>query len=81
MAQKPTEIAEQLRNAAKQLDPAARAAVELVRLLMDEAKDSLVTTSGDDMLRSQGAARMLTKLHTLLTREPPQIQKKTGAPE
>jgi hypothetical protein len=68
------ELTKQVRDAAKLQDPLGRAVVELVRLLGEEAKDSLVTALGDDMLRTQGSARALKKLHSDLTVTPPNIQ-------
>ena len=70
-----TELAKQLREAAQLMDPVARAAIELVKLASDTAKESLVSAEGDDMLRLQGAARQLTKLHTELTTNPPQTRR------
>jgi hypothetical protein len=71
---KVTEIASRLRDAARLQDPFALAAIELVKLSSDAAKESLVSAEGDDMLRLQGAARHLTKLHKELTTQPPGIQ-------
>ena len=68
------ELTQRLRSAAKLQDPLANAAVELVKLLADEAKESLVAAVGDDMLRVQGAARQLKKLHTELVTLPPKMQ-------
>lgn len=67
------EVVQRLRDAAKLQDPIAQAAVELVRLCSDKAKESLVSAEGDDMLRMQGEARALRKLHTDLTTTPPNI--------
>ena len=68
------ELTQRLRDAAKQQDPIAKAAVDLVKHLYDTAKDSLVTSSGDDMLRLQGEARVLKRLHNELTTIPPSIK-------
>lgn len=68
-----TVLAERLRVAAEQHDPIARAAIELVKLCADEAKESLVGADGDDMLRLQGEARRLQKLHRELTVTPPKL--------
>lgn len=68
------ELTARLRDAARQQDPIARAAVELVQLSAAEAKESLVEAAGDDMLRRQGAARHLAKLHKDLTTQPPMIK-------
>lgn len=70
-----TELAKQLREAAQLMDPIARAAIDLVKLASEAAKESLVSAEGDDMLRQQGAARHLTKLHTELTTNPPQLRR------
>lgn len=68
------ELAQQLRDAARLQDPLAKVAVELVKLSAEEAKESLVDATGDDMLRVQGAARQLKKLHRELTMAPPSVQ-------
>lgn len=68
------ELAKQLREAAARQVPEARAVIELVRLSVDELKESLVSAAGDDMLRTQGAARQLQKLLKELTTEPPSIK-------
>ncbi len=67
------ELAGRLRDAAKQQDPIAKAVIDLVRLTLDELKDSLVMVDGDDMLRKQGAAREMTRLYKELTVTPPSI--------
>lgn len=53
--------------AAKTGDQAARDAVELLQLLYEQSKESLVDAVGDDMLRKQGEARQLKRLHRELT--------------
>lgn len=68
-----TELVQQLRDAAKLQDPIAIAAVKLVMLSADMAKESLVGADGDDMLRLQGSARAFHKLHAELTTNPPSI--------
>lgn len=68
-----TELAGQIRDSAKLHDPIAKAAVELIKLSLDAAKESLVNADGEDMLRVQGAARHLAKLHKELTTIPPSI--------
>lgn len=70
-----TELAKQLREAAYALDPVAKAAIELVKLSSEAAKESLVSADGDDMLRAQGAARHFDKLHKELTTNPPQLRR------
>lgn len=67
------ELQQALREAAKRLEPLAEMAIELVKLTSNEAKESLVTADGNDMLRAQGAARSLERLHTALTKTPPSI--------
>lgn len=73
------ELVQRLRDAAKTQEPAAMAAVELVKLVGLVAQESLVSAEGDDMLRAQGAARTLAKLHTDLTRTPPNIAQEPTA--
>lgn len=69
------ELAKQLREAANAQDPAAKAAIELVKLCGDAAKESLVSADGNDMLRAQGAVRSFEKLHKELTTNPPQMRR------
>ena len=69
------ELAAKLRDAANLHDPIAKAAIELVKLSADELKESLVSAEGEDMLRAQGAARQLSKIHRELTTTPPSISK------
>lgn len=71
-----TELTQQLREAAKLQDPAAVATVRLVKHLYEDVKERLVDAVGDDMLRLQGAARHLAKLHTELTVTPASIAPK-----
>lgn len=63
-----------LREAHSRDEVAARMVIELVKLSLDEVKESLVMTVGDDMLRAQGEARYLRKLHKELTTVPPSIR-------
>jgi N-acetylglucosamine kinase-like BadF-type ATPase len=67
------ELAGKIREAAALHDPVARAIIELVKLSSDDLKESLVSAEGNDMLRLQGAARHLTKLHKEMTVTPPNI--------
>lgn len=67
------ELTQRLRDAAKLQDPVASSAIELVKLVSDELKESLVDAVGDDMLRVQGAARRMAKLHKDLITTPPSI--------
>lgn len=69
------ELAKQLREAANAQDPVAKAAIELVKIAGDSAKESLVSADGNDMLRSQGAVRAFEKLHKELTTNPPQMRR------
>lgn len=71
LKQQITERQKHLRDAARLLDPVAKGVVDLVKLMLDDLKESLVAAEGDDMLRLQGAARSLRKLHSELTNEPP----------
>lgn len=59
-----------LRDAAAQQDPLARSVVDLLRYSFEDAKERLVDASGDDLLRTQGAAKQLKKLIGDLTRTP-----------
>lgn len=68
-----TQLAAQIREAASLHDPLARACIELVKLSLDAVKDTLVSAEGEDMLRQQGVARHLSKLHRELTVTPPNI--------
>lgn len=71
---KALELAGRLREQAKQGDPIAKAAVDLVGTIIADLKDGLVTAEGDDMLRMQGAARQFGKLYRELTVTPPSIK-------
>lgn len=51
---------------------------KLLGLLIDEAKDNLVNATGAQTLKLQGEAQALTRLHKLLTQEPPSIKRKQG---
>jgi hypothetical protein len=73
-----TDLAKQLRDAARMQDPVARAAIELVKLSSDAAKESLVTAEGDGILRAQGEARAMARLHRELTTIPPSITSAAG---
>jgi hypothetical protein len=75
------ELVGRLRDAAKLHDPAAQAAIELIRLTAEECKDSLVSAVGDDMLRQQGAAQRMQRLHKELTTTPPNINKVAESPQ
>jgi len=68
-----SELAARLREGAKLQDPMARAAVQLLIMSADDAKESLVTAEGEDMYRLQGAARHLRMLIREVTTEPPKI--------
>lgn len=72
-------LVQQLRDQAKMQDPTARAAVEVILLAHGEAKESLVTADGSDMLRAQGLARGLLKLHRDLITTPPNIAQEQTA--
>lgn len=68
------ELQQRLREAHTLHDPCARMAVELVKLTVEDLKDSLVGADGDDMLRLQGAVRVFRKLYNELTTTPPNIR-------
>lgn len=67
-----------IRDAAKLHDPIASAVVEMVKLLQEDVKESLVNAEGNDIHRLQGAARHMQRLHKDLTTTPPSIT--AGAP-
>ncbi len=69
------DLVKRLREAAFAQDPCARAAVEMVKLSVEDLKESLVSADGEDMYRLQGAARHLMKLYRQLTVEPPATTK------
>lgn len=72
------ELVAKLRDAAALHDPLARATIELLRVMIDEGKESLVTTIDHaDLLRLQGGVKTLQKLHKELTTQPPNIIKTT----
>lgn len=68
-----TQLAAQVREAAHLHDPVARAVIELVKLSLEDVKERLVMEQGEDMVRTQGIGRYLTKLHKELTTVPPNI--------
>ena len=70
------ETAARLRAAYFQQDPLAVAVVDLLQAAIDEARDSLVSSEGDDTLRLQGAARQHQKLLRELTTMPPSTRPK-----
>jgi predicted secreted hydrolase len=55
--------------------PDAAMIKELLGLFIDDVKDSLVSSMGDETIRLQGEAQAFTRLLTMLTREPPTIAK------
>lgn len=67
------ELEKRVRDGAGLMDPVARATIELVKLSLDDAKESLVSATGDDMLRLQGKAQFLVKMLKNLTTAPPTI--------
>lgn len=73
-----TELAQRLRDAARQQDPYALAVIDLMKLSVDRAKDGLVTAEGDGILRVQGEARGFAKLLRELTTVPPSMQQAAG---
>ncbi len=68
---------ERLRDAYLVQDPMARAIVDVLKLSLEELKESLVKAVGEDIPRTQGAARHLMKLHQELTTPPPSINAQT----
>lgn len=50
---------------------------ELIGLMLEEAKDSLMSATGEDILRQQGAARGFSRLQDLLTKPAPKMQQST----
>lgn len=50
--------------------PEARLTVELISILVEDARSRLVKASGEDMLRIQGEARAFEKLYRELTTAP-----------
>lgn len=58
-------------NLQKSIAAEAAWAKEIVALLLEDTKNNLVTAQGDDMLRKQGEAQLLQRLHTDLTRPSP----------
>jgi hypothetical protein len=57
-------------------DGNALAIKQLLGLLVDDAKDNLVSSVGETTLRLQGEAQALTRLLAMLTVEPPSIARK-----
>ena len=68
------ELIARLRDAARMQDPIALSVITVLKLQLDETKDSLVQSSGEDTLRLQGAARQLQRLHKELTTTPPNVR-------
>lgn len=65
------ELAARLRDAVMLQDPLALTVVALLKASIEQLKESLVQSSGDDTLRLQGAAQSFHKLHKELTTRPP----------
>lgn len=74
--QRVAEHATRIRAAVFQQEPLAAAMVDLLQAAIDETKDSLVGSEGDDTLRLQGAARLCQRLHRELTVMPPSTKPK-----
>lgn len=49
---------------------------ELLALQLDEAKDSLLSHTGDDLIRAQGGAQAVNKLLLGVTRPAPAMQQR-----
>lgn len=56
-------------------DPTAHAVKELLGLLLDDAKDNLVSSGGNQTLLLQGEAQALQRLIAQLTKEPANIKR------
>ncbi len=72
--QKAAELAKKLRDELYRQDPIMRSVVDLLKVLQEAAKESLVGADGNDMLRLQGEARAFGKLIRELTNQPPNIK-------
>lgn len=59
----------------RRTDPTTTAIKELLSLLVEDVKDNLVSSTGEQTLRLQGEAQALTRLLGLLTKEPPSIKR------
>ncbi len=69
------ELAKTVREAAFKQEPLARATIELVKLTVEDIKESLVSAEGEDIHRLQGAARELRRLYRELTTDSPSAAK------
>ena len=69
------ELAKVVREAAQKQDPLARTIIELVKLTVDDFKESLVSAEGEDIHRLQGAAREFRKLLRELITDSPSAPK------
>jgi hypothetical protein len=65
-------------NIRKSMMPDAGAIKELLGLLVEDAKDSLVDSKELETIRLQGEAQALKKLLSMVTREPPSITPSEG---
>lgn len=72
------ELAKTVREAAQKQEPVSRAIIELVKLTIDDIKESLVSAEREDIHRLQGAARELRRLYRELTTDSPSVAP-TGA--
>lgn len=52
----------------------ARMVIEMIGLMVEEARSRLVEAEGHDMYRVQGETRALTRLHKSLTIPPPSME-------
>lgn len=67
------ELASLVREADRRHEPIAKTIIDLIKLSIDEAKESLVKADGNDIYRLQGAIQHMQKLHKELTVTPPSI--------
>lgn len=58
--------------------PGALATKEILHLLLEDAKHSLITTTGEATLLKQGEAQAIDRILTMLTRVPVSITAKGG---
>lgn len=59
-------------------NPESRTVKELLGLLVEDAKDSLVASQGNETIRLQGEAQAFTRLLGMVTKAPISIQRAQG---
>lgn len=67
------QLASEIRQ--RRTDPAVGKITRLIDLLVEDAKDNLIVSAGDQTLQLQGEAQALNRLLVMLTREPPSIKR------